>query len=123
MPKAITTWLILKGLFSSYNNYALRKYKELIEDLAAINISKLITNLILKERRFNSNINLEANKAFKNNQSYYKHYNKKGYIKDKCFIKYPELKNNNSLNSNNKSKDNKTYKKDSKKFKVIFKKK
>jgi hypothetical protein len=45
----------------------LRKYKELIEDLAVINISKLITNLILKEERFNSNINLEANKAFKNN--------------------------------------------------------
>ena len=42
---------------------------------------------------------------------------------DKCFIKYPELKNNNSLNSNNKSKDNKTYKKNSKKSKVIFKKK
>ena len=67
MPKAITAWLILKGLPSSYNNYASRKYEELIEDLAAINISKLITNLILEEGRFNSNINLEANKAFKNN--------------------------------------------------------
>ena len=123
IPKAITAWLILKGLPSSYNNYASCKYEELIEDLAAINISKLITNLILEEGRFNSNINLEANKAFKNNQSYYKHCNKKGHIEDKCFIKYPELKNNNSLNLNNKSKDNKTYKKDSKKFKVIFKKK
>ena len=60
-------WLILKGLPSSYNNYALRKYKELTEDLAEINISKLITNLISEEGRFNSNINLEANKAFKNN--------------------------------------------------------
>ena len=123
MPKAITAWLILKGLLSSYNNYASRKYKELIEDLVAINISKLITNLISEEGRFNSNINLEANKAFKNNQSYCKHYNKKGHIEDKCFIKYPKLKNNNSLNSNNKSKDNKIYKKDSKKSKVIFKKK
>ena len=47
MPKAITIQLILKGLPSSYNNYALCKYKELIEDLTGINISKLITNLIL----------------------------------------------------------------------------
>jgi hypothetical protein len=67
MPKAITTWLILKGLPSSYNNYTLYKYKELTEDLAVINISKLIINLILEEERFNSNINLKANKAFKNN--------------------------------------------------------
>ena len=123
MPKAITAQLILIGLPSSYNNYTSRKYKELTEDLAAINISKLITNLILKEERFNFNINLEANKAFKNNQSYYKYYNKKGHIKDKCFIKYPKLKNYNSLNLNNKSKNNKIYKKDFKKSKVIFKKK
>jgi hypothetical protein len=67
MPKAITVWLILKGLPSSYNNYASYKYEELTEDLAVINISKLITDLILKEGRFNSNINVEANKAFKNN--------------------------------------------------------
>ena len=67
MPKAITVWLILKGLPSSYNNYASRKYEELIEDLAAIDISKLITDLISEEGRINSNINLEANKAFKNN--------------------------------------------------------
>ena len=123
LPKAITAWLILKGLPSSYDNYASRKYEELTEDLAEINISKLITDLISEEGRFNSNINLEANKAFKNNQSYCKHCNRKGHIEDKCFIKYPELKNNNSFYSNNKSKDNKTYKKDSKKSKVIFKKK
>jgi Pol polyprotein, beta-barrel domain len=56
-----------------------------------------------------------------NKSSYYKHYNKKGYIKDKYFIKYLELRNNYS-NSNNTNK-NKYNKKGFKKPKVIFKKK
>ncbi len=120
MPKPITAWLILKGLPSSFDSYASRKYEELAEDLNGINITKLITDLISEEGRINSNINLEANKASKNNLSYCKYCDKKGHIEDKCFIKYPELRNNYS-NSNNKSP--KTYKKGSKKPKVMFKKK
>ena len=120
--KPIIAWLILKGLPSQYNSYASRKYEELTEDLDEINISKLVSDLILEEGRFNSNINLEANKtSFNNNQSYCKHYNKKGHIEDKCFIKYPELRNNYS-NSNNKNTSKKYYK-STKKPKVIYKKK
>ena len=100
IPKPIIAQIILKGLPSSFNNYSSRKYKELIKDLKDINILKLITDLISEEGRFNSNINLEANKTSFNNQSYYKFYNKKGHIEDKCFIKYPELRNNYSNYSN-----------------------
>ena len=111
IPKALIAWLILKGLPSSYDNYASRKYEELINNLNNININKLIIDLISEEGRINSNINLEANKtSFNNKQSYCKHCNKKGHIADKCFIKYPELKNNYSssnTNNNNKNKKNK----------------
>ena len=51
-----------------------------------------------------SNINLEVNRAFKLNKGFYKHYNKKGYIELKCFIKYPELR---KLYNKNKNKNNK----------------
>jgi len=119
IPDPIIVWLVLKGLPGSYDNYASRKYEELTDSLKAINIGKLITDLISEEGRLTSN--LEANKAsFSNNQSYCKHCNKKGHIEDKCFIKYPELRNNYSSSKGNKS--NK-YKKGLKKPKVIFKKK
>jgi gag-polypeptide of LTR copia-type len=121
--KPIVAWLILKGLPSQYDSYASRKYEELTEDINEIDVSKLVSDLISEEGRFNSNINLEANKtSFNNNQSYCKHCNKKGHIEDKCFIKYPELRNNYS-NSNNKTKTFKKYYKSTNKPKVIYKKK
>jgi hypothetical protein len=106
-----------------YNNYVSRKYKELTEDLNKLNILKLITDLIIKKGRFNFNVSLEVNKAYNNKSSYYKYCNKKGYIENKYFIKYLELRNNYSNFSNiNKNKNN-NYKKGFKKPKVIFKKK
>ena len=123
IPKPIIAWLILKGLPSSFDSYASRKYEELTEDINEINIIKLITDLISEEGRFNSNINLEANKAsYNNNQSYCKHCNKKGHIEDKCYIKYPELKNNYSSSNINKNKNKNKYKEVSKEPKNIFKK-
>ncbi|PMD28361.1 hypothetical protein NA56DRAFT_666962 [Hyaloscypha hepaticicola] len=105
ISKPIVAWLILKGLPSQYDSYTSRKYEELIEDLDEINVSKL------------------ANKtSFNNNQSYYKYCNKKGHIEDKCFIKYPELRNN-YFNSNNKTKTSKKYYKSINKPKFIYKKK
>ncbi|KAE9364362.1 hypothetical protein N431DRAFT_496881 [Stipitochalara longipes BDJ] len=101
------------SLPSLYNNYTSYKYKE----------------LSMKEGRLNSNTRLEANKtSFNNSPSYYKYYNKKGYIEDKYYTKYPELRNNiSSSNSNSKNKNNKdnnkTYKKGYKNPKVLFKKK
>jgi hypothetical protein len=102
-----------------------RKYEELTEDLKDVNIIKLISDLISEEGRFNSNINLEANKtSFNNNSSYCKYCNKKGYIEDKYFIKYPKLRNNYSNSNTNKNKNkNKVYNKGSKKPKIIYKKK
>jgi hypothetical protein len=54
-----------------------------------------------------SNTNLEANKAFKPNKGFYKHYNKKGHIKLKCFIKYFKLRKPYNKNNKNKDKRNK----------------
>jgi hypothetical protein len=122
IPKAIIAWLILKGLPSSYDSYASRKYEELLNNLKNINLNKLITDLISEEGRLSSNSNLEANKtSYNNKQAYCKHYNKKGHIEDKCFIKYPELKNNYSSSSINKNK-NKKHKKSFKKLKNMHKK-
>jgi hypothetical protein len=61
----------------------------------------------LEEARMTSNTDLEANKAFKPNKGFYKHYNKKGHIKLKCFIKYPKLRKPYNKNNKNKDKRNK----------------
>ena len=53
-----------------------------------------------------SNTDFEANKAIKPNKSFCQYCNKKGHIEPKCFIKYPELKNN-LFNKNKNKKDNK----------------
>ena len=61
---------------------------------------------------------LEANKATKPNKGFYKHCKKKGHIEARCFIKYPELKNNKPSNKNNKKDkkgDNKNKKNESSK--------
>ena len=122
LPNPIIIWIILKGLPDYYNSFASRKYEEIMRDIDHINITKLINELIAEEGRFN--INLEANKtSFNNNQSYYKHCNKKGHIEDKCYIKYPELKNNYSSSKKNYYNKFNKNKKGSKKPKVLFKKK
>jgi mannose/fructose/N-acetylgalactosamine-specific phosphotransferase system component IID len=54
-----------------------------------------------------SNTDLEANKAFKPNKGFCKHYNKKGHIELKCFIKYPKLRKLYNKNNKNKDKRNK----------------
>ena len=117
LPKPIIVSLIFKGLPSSFDAIASRKYKELAKDIANIDISKLISELISEEARITSNTDLEANKASKPNISFYKYYNKKGYIEPKCFIKYPELKktSNNKSNKDKKSPNNKDKKNESSK--------
>ena len=128
MPKPIIASLIFKGLPSSFDAIASRKYKELVKDIANIDISKLISELISEEARISNNIDLEANKAIKSNISFYKYYNKKGHIEARCFIKYPELKKANfKPKKDNKSPNNKAKKNESSKaimsaFAVINKK-
>ena len=117
LPKPIIASLIFKGLPSSFNAIVSRKYEELAKNIANIDISKLISELISKEARMTSNTDLEANKASKPNISFCKYYNKKGHIEPKYFIKYPELKktSNNKSNKNKKSPNNKDKKNESSK--------
>jgi gag-polypeptide of LTR copia-type len=115
LPKPIIVSLIFKGLPSSFNAITSRKYEELAKDITNIDISKLISELISEEARMTSNTDLEANKASKPNISFYKYCNKKGHIKPKYFIKYPELKKTSNNKSN--KKDNKNPKNKDKKNK------
>ena len=107
VPILFLAWLLFKGLPSSFNSFNSCKYKELAADLSKINISKLITNLILEEARMNTSQSLEANWAARTNKdSFYSHYKKKGYLESRCYKKYPELKPNKGSNSkSNKDKD------------------
>jgi hypothetical protein len=54
VPRPFLAWLLFKGLPSSFNSFNSRKYKELAKDLTKVNISKLITDLILKEAKMNA---------------------------------------------------------------------
>ena len=112
IPKPYIVWLLFKGLPSSFDSFASRKFEEIAKDLDNIDISKLIAELISEEARLNSSLELEANKATKYSKSnnskdpYCKHCNKKGHLESKCYIKYPELrpKNKGQYNKNPKNK-------------------
>ncbi len=113
LPKPIIASLIFKGLPSSFDAIASRKYEELAKDIANIDISKLISELISEEARMSSISDLEANKAIKPNKRFCIYCNKKGHIEPKCFLKYPELRtsynnktSNKSYNSNRDKEDN-----------------
>jgi hypothetical protein len=100
MPKPFIAWIIFKGLPNTFDSLASRKYEEISDDIKEININKLISELISEEGRVNSN--LEANKASynkSNNKPYCKHCNKRGHLENKCYMKYPELKNSSNSNS------------------------
>ena len=121
MPKPIIASLIFKGLPNSFDAIVSRKYKELIKDIANIDIFKLISELISEEARMFNNIDLKANKAIKSNISFYKYYNKKGHIEARCFIKYPKLKKTNyKFKKDNKSPNNYNKIKKNKSSKVIM---
>ena len=84
LPKPIIASLIFKGLPSSFDAIASRKYEELAKDIANIDISKLISELISEEARIITSADLEANRATKPNKSFCTHCNKKGHIEPKC---------------------------------------
>ena len=122
LPKPIIASLIFKGLPSSFDAIASRKYEELAKDIANIDISKLISELISEEARMSTSIELEANKAITPNRSFCKYCNKKGHIEPKCYIKYPELKKTrfNKSNKKDKTSSNKETSKKSESSKVIM---
>ena len=101
LPKPIIASLIFKGLPNSFDAIASRKYEELAKDIANIDISKLISELISEEARMSISADLEANRATKSNKSFCTHCNKKGHIEPKCWLKYPELKPKKRSNNNN----------------------
>jgi hypothetical protein len=96
VPRPFLAWILFKGLPTSFDSFASRKYEALTKDLKSINIDSLISDLIAEESRMNSNSGLEANKAIKSKktkkQAYCKHCNKKGHLEERCFVKYPELR-------------------------------
>jgi hypothetical protein len=109
LPKPYIIWLLFKGLPSSFDSFASRKFEEIAKDLTKINISKLVSELISEEARLSSSIDLEANKATKNNKKlpYCTHCNKKGHLDNKCFLKYPELRQKGKSKNRNPNKNSK----------------
>jgi hypothetical protein len=98
LPEPFIAILLFKGLFSSFNLFSSRKYKEIANKLRFnktsdkraegapfINILKLIADIISEESRFSTNKDFIANKASKNkNKLICKNCKKEGYIIDKC---------------------------------------
>ena len=101
VPKPFLVWLLFKGLPSSFDSFSSHKYKAITKDLDNIDISKLISDLILEESRIDASIGLEAYKAGLSNNSFCTYCSRKGHIETKCYTKYPELKP--SRRSNRKS--------------------
>jgi hypothetical protein len=117
--------LLFKGLSSSFDLFSSRKYEEIANELKRnktsgkkaereplIDISRLISDIINEESRISTNKDSIANRA-SNNKPICRYCKKEGYIIDKCWLLYPELKNSKSnkgknSNNNNKSKDEST---------------
>ncbi|CAL3972652.1 unnamed protein product [Diplocarpon coronariae] len=81
-------YLIFKGLLSSFDSFASRKYKEISSDLEHIDLESLINDLILEE-------------------NYCTHCKLSGHISEKCYKLHPELRPfNKKANKAKESKSN-----------------
>jgi rubrerythrin len=100
LPRPFIACLLFKGLPSSFDSFASRKYEELAKDIANIDVNKLISELISEEGRMTSNIDLEANKASRDNKPTCTFCKNRGHIEAKCFKKHPELRPSSNSNSN-----------------------
>jgi gag-polypeptide of LTR copia-type len=105
LPRPFMACILFKGLPSSFDSFASRKYEELAKDLANIDISRLISDLISEEARMTSNIDLEANKTTGNPICRY--CKKSGHLEATCYKKHPKLKPNNLKTNKAKYKSNK----------------
>ncbi|CAL3964919.1 unnamed protein product [Diplocarpon coronariae] len=105
-------YLIFKGLLSSFDSFASRKYKEISSDLENIDLESLINDLISEEARIGANADYkaQANKAFAKiggKKNYCTHYKLNGHISEKCYKLYPELRPfNKKANKAKESKSN-----------------
>ncbi|CAL3971483.1 unnamed protein product [Diplocarpon coronariae] len=112
LPKPIIASLIFKGLPSSFDSFASRKYEEILSDLEYIDLESLINDLILEEARIGANVDYkaQANKAFTKTggkKNYCTHCKLSGYISEKCYKLHPELRPlNKKANKAKESKSN-----------------
>ncbi|CZS92721.1 uncharacterized protein RCO7_11482 [Rhynchosporium graminicola] len=117
IPKPILASLIFKGLPSSFDSFASRKYEEISNNLSSIDIESLIRDLISEEARMNTSTDLQANRAFKRKNSKgskkCNYYNKIDHIEANCYIKHPELIPNKSTKKKSKGKSAKESKEES----------
>ncbi|CAL3969519.1 unnamed protein product [Diplocarpon coronariae] len=97
LPKPIIASLIFKGLPSSFDSFASRKYEEILSDLEHIDLESLINDLISEEAR------MGANADYKN---YCTHCKLSGHISEKCYKLHPELRPFNK--KTNKAKESKS---------------
>jgi hypothetical protein len=119
LPEPFIVILLFKGLSSSFDSFSSYKYKEITNKLKhnktsskraekkpLIDISRLILDIISEESRISTNEDSIANRA-SNNKPICRYYKKEGYIINKYWLLYPELKNSkNNKNTNNKSNKN-----------------
>ncbi|CAL3962787.1 unnamed protein product [Diplocarpon coronariae] len=121
LPKPIIASLIFKGLLSSFDSFASRKYKEISSDLKHIDLESLINDLISKEAQMGANADYKAqvNKAFAKTggkKNYCTHCKLSGHISEKCYKLHPELRPfNKKANKAKESKSNSKPKNDSSK--------
>ncbi|CAL3971482.1 unnamed protein product [Diplocarpon coronariae] len=90
-------YLIFKGLLSSFDSFASRKYEEISSDLEHIDLESLINDLISEEARMGANADYkaQANKAFAKTggkRKYCTHCKLSGHISEKCYKLHPELR-------------------------------
>ncbi|CAL3961970.1 unnamed protein product [Diplocarpon coronariae] len=112
LPKPIIASLIFKGLPSSFDSFASRKYKEISSDLKHIDLESLINDLILEEAQMGANADYkaQANKAFAKTggkKNYCTHYKLSGHISEKCYKLHLKLRPfNKKANKAKESKSN-----------------
>ncbi|CAL3972649.1 unnamed protein product [Diplocarpon coronariae] len=112
LPKPIIASLIFKGLLSSFDSFASKKYEEISSDLEHIDLESLINDLISKEAQMGANADYkaQANKAFAKTggkRKYCTHYKLSGHISEKCYKLYLKLRPfNKKANKAKESKSN-----------------
>ncbi|CAL3968138.1 unnamed protein product [Diplocarpon coronariae] len=107
LPKPIIASLIFKGLPSSFDSFASKKYKEISSDLEHIDLEMIAVSPILIA---NTDYKAQANKAFAKTggkKNYCTHYKLSSHISEKCYKLYPKLRPfNKKANKAKESKSN-----------------
>ncbi|TVY85698.1 hypothetical protein LAWI1_G007929, partial [Lachnellula willkommii] len=111
LPKLFIAILLFKGLSSSFNAFSSRKYKEVTKNIKDIDITKLILDIISEEARLKSDTS-SANRTT-SNKPWCKHCCRQGHISNKCWNKYPELRQNYLKHNKSENKENSSEKTES----------